>query len=148
MPINTTKQHKQTRFYFLHRCFVSSITAKILILDFTVCYIWVTRQELLPFESTWVHPRFLVGRVAHLFCVILLCVFTFCVPCCGVRYDRSYDPMSLQHIHINTNEGGDNTVVSPWHISTRYWISSRPFKQIHECVVILHTYQWIMIMID
>ena len=46
MPINTTKQHKQTRFYFLRRCFVSSITAKILLLDLTVCYIWVTRQEL------------------------------------------------------------------------------------------------------
>ena len=32
---------------------------------------------LSQFSSTWVHPRF--------FCVFLLCVFTFCVPCCDVR---------------------------------------------------------------
>ena len=40
--------------------------------------------------STRVHPRFFGGfRVAHIFifCVVLLCVSTFRVPCCDVHYD-------------------------------------------------------------
>ena len=44
----------------------------------------------LPFAITWVHPRIFGGvRVAHLFflCVVLLCVFTFRVPHCDVRYE-------------------------------------------------------------
>ena len=62
----------------------------------TWLYIWATRrvsykkQELLTFASTWVHPRFLVGSVLLIFlafCVVLLCVSTFWVPCCHVRYD-------------------------------------------------------------
>ena len=37
-----------------------------------------------------VHPRLLLGSVLHIilvFCVVLLCVFTFWIPCCDVRYD-------------------------------------------------------------
>ena len=40
--------------------------------------------------STRVHPRFFGGFcVAHIFnfCVVLLCVSTFRVPCCDVHYD-------------------------------------------------------------
>jgi hypothetical protein len=81
----------------LRRCFVSSITAKTyvdvlfplslprLLPDF------IRSKNWLPFAGTWVHPRFFGGVcVAHLcrfFCVVLLCVFTFWVPCCNVRYD-------------------------------------------------------------
>ena len=36
-------------------------------------------SNCLPFGSTWIHPRFFGG--------VLLCVFTFWVPCCDVRYD-------------------------------------------------------------
>ena len=60
-------------------------------------YIWVTwwvsnkRLKLLTLHEHLSSPRFYGGvRVAHLylfFCVVLLCVFTFWVPCCGVRYD-------------------------------------------------------------
>ena len=48
-------------------------------------------HELLLFGCSWVHPRVLVGSVLLIFlvffCVCLLCVFTFLVPCCDVRYD-------------------------------------------------------------
>ena len=46
------------------------------------------KQE--PFASTCVHLRFFVGSVLLTFlalCAVLLCVFTFIVPCCAVRYD-------------------------------------------------------------
>jgi hypothetical protein len=32
-------------------------------------------------HNTWVYLKYLS------FCVVILCVFTFCVPCCDVRYD-------------------------------------------------------------
>ena len=84
----------QQIFYFLHRCFVSSITAKTFTgLD---CIhelhsgLLIRRVNCLPFTSTWLHPRlFDEVRVAHLFCffvVVLLFVFTFWVTC-DVRYD-------------------------------------------------------------
>ena len=54
-------------------------------------YIWVTRwvfirsRNCLLFARTWVHPQLSGGiRLAHLFrfCVFLVCVFAFWVPCC------------------------------------------------------------------
>ena len=62
-------------FYFLHRCFLSSITAK------TVAGCLIRSRNFLPFASTWVHPRFLVDvlLICLAFCGVLLCFFTFCV---------------------------------------------------------------------
>jgi hypothetical protein len=43
-----------------------------------------------PFASTEVHPGSLVGSLLLIFLVlslVLLCVFTFRLPCCDVRYD-------------------------------------------------------------
>jgi hypothetical protein len=58
-------------------------------------YIWVTRQvsykkpELLTLREHMSSPPICDGvRVAHLFFyVVILCVFTFWVPCCDVSYD-------------------------------------------------------------
>ena len=51
----------------------------------------IRSRNCLPFTSTCVHPSFLVGFwlliFLVLFCIVLLCVFTFLVPCCDVRYD-------------------------------------------------------------
>ena len=47
-------------------------------------------SNCLPFASTWVHPHFFMGSmllILLVFCVALLYVFTFRVPCCRVRYD-------------------------------------------------------------
>jgi len=58
--------------------------------------IWVTRwvSTAYPSRAPEFYPRFfLVGSVLLIFfvvfccCFILLCVFTFWVPCCHVRYD-------------------------------------------------------------
>jgi hypothetical protein len=68
-----------------------------LLLELTV-YIWVAQMvsykmqagNAYPSASTWVHPRFLLGSVLLIFlvlCVVLLCVFSFWVPCCDVRYN-------------------------------------------------------------
>ena len=80
--------------YFLCRCFLSSITAKI---SKTWLYIRVTwrlcykKQELFTLcEHPSSPPFFFVGSVLLIFlvfCVVLLCVFMFWVPCCDVRYD-------------------------------------------------------------
>jgi hypothetical protein len=61
-----------------------------------------------------VHPMlFLVGSVLLVFlsfvCVILLCVFTFLVPCCDVRYDFRINTMSLLPCLIRY----DNVTLSP-----------------------------------
>ena len=49
------------------------------------------RRNCSLFTSIWVPPRFIGGVCAtHLFrffYVVLLCVFTFWIRCCGVRYD-------------------------------------------------------------
>ena len=66
-------------FYFLR--FLSSITAR------TFYRIWLC--ICVHFVSTWVHSQFFVGSVLLIFlvfCIVLLCVFTFWVPCCDVRY--------------------------------------------------------------
>ena len=88
-------------FYFLHRCFLSSITANTFIgLD----YIYIVtrrvsykKQELFTLrEHMSSSPGFLVGSVlliALVFCVVLLCVFTFWVPCCDVRYHFCIETM-------------------------------------------------------
>jgi hypothetical protein len=58
-----------------------------LLLDLIVL---IRSRNCLLFVSTRVHPRCFGGvLVAHIFsfCVVLLCVFTFWVPCCDVRYD-------------------------------------------------------------
>jgi hypothetical protein len=49
---------------------------------------WFITAFLIHFN--WVQPGLLVGSVLLIilvFCVVLLCVFTFLVPCCDVRYD-------------------------------------------------------------
>ena len=53
------------------------------------------KQELLTIRE---HPRFFLVRsvlliVSGCFCVVLLCVFTFWVPCCVVRYDFCINKM-------------------------------------------------------
>ena len=53
---------------------------------------FIISRECLPFNSRWPEftPGFLVGSVLLIFlvfCVVLLYVFTFWVPCCDVRYD-------------------------------------------------------------
>ena len=54
-------------------------------------YIWVTwwvsnkRQKLLTHRPGYL--RGVVLLISLVFCVVLLCVFTFLVPCCDVRYD-------------------------------------------------------------
>ena len=85
----------QWNFHFLCRCFLSSITAKTFT-GFDSVYeehgrCPIKSRNSLPFTSAWVHPRFfLLGSVLLIllvFCVVLLCVFTFRMSCCGVRYD-------------------------------------------------------------
>jgi hypothetical protein len=62
----------------------------------TWLYIWATRRvsykkkEHLTLIEHLSSPPFLVGSVLLIYlvlCVVLLCVFTFWVPCCDVRYD-------------------------------------------------------------
>ena len=66
-------------FSFLYHCQV---------FYWTWLHIWVTRQV-----PSWAHEFtsfFLVGSVLLIFlvlCTVLLCVFTFWVPCCTVCYD-------------------------------------------------------------
>ena len=61
-------------------------------------YIWVTgwvsykRQELLTLRAYLSSPPVFwwgpcCSSFEGFFCVVILCVFTFCVPCCDVRYD-------------------------------------------------------------
>jgi hypothetical protein len=67
----------------------------------TWLYIWVTRmsykkQEPLTLREHLSSPPFFGGfRVTHVFnvCVVLLCVFTFWVPCCDVPYDFRMNAM-------------------------------------------------------
>jgi hypothetical protein len=53
----------------------------------------IRSMNCLPFASIWVHPVLLgffyepVLVILLVFCVVLLYVFTFWVPCCGVYYD-------------------------------------------------------------
>jgi hypothetical protein len=81
-------------FYFLLRCFISSITAKTFTgFDCTCVTRWVfyKKQEPLTLrEHLSSPPVFLVGLCCSLFwffSVVLLCVFTFWVLCCDVRCD-------------------------------------------------------------
>ena len=82
----------------------SSITTKTVYR--TWLNIWVTRRVSLKHGllTIRIHLRmlfFFFGvHVTHLFCcgVVLFCAFTFCVPCCVVRYDfRS----KLCSVHLN-----------------------------------------------
>ena len=58
-------------------------------------FTWLDVTQLVPYKkqellNTWVHPWIFVGLVLLIFlvfCVVLLCVFTFWVSCCDVRYD-------------------------------------------------------------
>ena len=81
-------------------------------------YIWVTRrvfckkQELITLhEHMSSPPVFLVVSVLLIFlvfCVVLLCVVTFWVPCCDVRYDflmktlfcSSLPPVVCKRVHV------------------------------------------------
>ena len=59
-------------------------------------------------RATECTPDFLVGSVLLIFlifCVVLLCVFTFWVPCCGVRYNFRIKTMfgsSLPSVVLST----------------------------------------------
>ena len=58
----------------------------------------IKSRNCLPFAITWVHSRFLLVWSVFLiflifFCVVILCFFTFWVPCCGVHYDFSMKTM-------------------------------------------------------
>jgi hypothetical protein len=49
--------------------------------------------------SSWVHPSVLVRSVLLIvlvFCVVLLCVFAFWVPCCDVHYDFAWKRCSIR----------------------------------------------------
>jgi hypothetical protein len=80
IPEKSSKQINEFKLYTYYR---------------TWLYIWVTLRVIrsrncLPFPSTWVHTGLLVGSVLLIvldLCVVLLCVFAFWIPCCGVRYD-------------------------------------------------------------
>ena len=52
---------------------------------------YIEQDQLFGPLSLLVHPRYFlfssVLLIFLVFCVVLLCVFTFWVPCCGVRYD-------------------------------------------------------------
>ena len=67
-----------------------------IVVSTNLLYIWVTwrgfykKQELLILREDLSSPPVFGGvRVAHIFsfCVVLLCVFTFWLPCCDVRSD-------------------------------------------------------------
>jgi hypothetical protein len=63
----------------------------------------------------WKHVNTTIFHIKQELIFLYILAISVLIQCIN---DRSYDPMSLHHIHINTNEGGDNTVVSTWHIST------------------------------
>ena len=78
----------------------------------TWLYIWVTcgcliwSRNCFPFASTWVHP-FFVGSVLLIllvFCIVLLCVFTFWVLCCDFRiktmFGSSLLPVVCRRAHF------------------------------------------------
>jgi hypothetical protein len=95
-------------FYFLHRCFLSSITAKTFT-GLDCINEWqggclIRSRNCLPFAGTWVHHSFLVGSVLLIvlvFCIVLLCVLTFfsSVLCCPLRFPHKND---VQFIFTST----------------------------------------------
>ena len=94
--------------FLLCRCFLSSITAKTFtgqdcIYEYHGGCLIRSRNYLL-FVSTCVCPVFCLWSVFLIFlvfCVVLLCVFTFWVPYCDVRY----------YLHINTMFGSSLPLV-------------------------------------
>ena len=63
----------------------------------------------MPASDTWVHPRFFSEvRCCSsflFFVVVLLCVFTFRVPCCDVRYHFLLKRCSI-HLYLQLFVGG------------------------------------------
>jgi hypothetical protein len=55
----------------------------------TWLYLWVTRRVFYKKQDLLIlHPRYFVGVCfSNFFCVVLLPVFMFWVPCCDIRYD-------------------------------------------------------------
>ena len=87
-------------FYFLCRCFLSSITANTfsrldcIYVKNGECYI--RRRNCLPFASTWVHPRCFGGvSVAHLltflFCPFMYLYVLSSVLWCQLRFQHKND---------------------------------------------------------
>jgi hypothetical protein len=79
----------------LRKNFLLDFTRKLICCEITwhiIWYIKVIRQFKFPSEG-WLIDWFigvLVRSMLHIvlvFCVVPLCVFTFWVPCCDVRYD-------------------------------------------------------------
>jgi len=70
----------------------------------------IRSRNCLPFENTWVHPLFFVlvesvFLIFFVFCVVLLCVFIFWVPCCDVRYDFAWKRCSVR-LYLQLLVGG------------------------------------------
>jgi hypothetical protein len=103
-------------FYFLRRCFLPSITAKTstrldcIYEQHGECCI--RSRNCFPLAPA---PKFtlvfLLGPCCSsswFFCVVLLCVLTFWVPCCDVRYDfrinsifgSSLSPVVCRRVHV------------------------------------------------
>jgi len=93
----------QCSFYFLRRCFLSSITANNFT-GFECIYeqhggCLIRNRDCLPFARTCVHFWFFGGiRISHYkqICGILLCVVTFWVPCWDVRTISVYKRCSVR----------------------------------------------------
>ena len=98
--------------FTLTRFYLFSVTAKIFTGFDSMCEYhdrfvtrvppWVTlvEHELLNFHENLSSPLFCGGVLV--FCVVLLYVFMFCVPCCDVRYQ----------IHIITMFGSSLSLVA------------------------------------
>jgi len=83
-------------FYYNILLVITSVSGKIVFIlrtTFSFCLKAKFRWIYLHYDTIREHlcspPVFGGIRVAYLFifCVVLLCVFTFWIPCCGVRYD-------------------------------------------------------------
>ena len=105
----------------------------------TWLYIWVTRQvsskkqELITLR---VHPGFLVRFLLFIFlfyCVVLLCVFTFWVPCCDFRYDFGLKRCSIRLLKQRSTH--------PKHMTSYLfsYLCSCCFITICICIVLLTT---------
>jgi hypothetical protein len=83
-------------------------------------YIWVTqrvsykKQDLFTLREHLSSPPGFSGvRVAHRFsfCFVLLCVFTFWIMCCDVRYDfgiKTLPQFSIFNINVRLNKVREN----------------------------------------
>ena len=89
--------------YYLRRCFFP-LSLPILLSDLTVymsnrASVLQESGNYVSFTSTWTHHRFLVGSVLLIFIVfwvVLLCVFSYLVPCCNIHHNFHTKTMSVR----------------------------------------------------